>query len=381
MPVCYSVEEFASALGYRPGDWGLDPQQTISVTDQDQIVVCDRLVGHVTDTEREMLDTAVGRVANPLEPGWLAAAAFVGRFFGGWAGWGLGRLAFGGIREDAEGLGPLWASRVVGQLVGAAGAAAIAAPTQMRTRAALGAAAGAWVPFLGAPLAAVGAYVATRPRAQNPLSPGQRRWMWIGGGVLAALFVGGGVAYARVRKRMEPSPPLSPEAAVDRAIELIGQDQSAQEVADAAYPMAYPDCPAMLDPDDPTHASCVEYWWHLHDLAAERLPPPGTGPEDEGPATEGPAVDMRAWLDSLTPHQRSELRRIIGPTYYDPIKDAAYAGDDGKTVGSVLRLKNAIQTMMSKEPLEAARRYGELKDLLGPKLDELMDAAEKYEGG
>jgi hypothetical protein len=29
---------------------------------------------------------------------------------------------------------------------------------------------------------------------------------------------------------------------------------------------------------------------------------------------------MRAWLDSLSAHQRSELRRIIGSEHYDPIK-------------------------------------------------------------
>lgn len=277
MPVCYTVEEFTGALGYAPRDWGLLPHQTITITDSDQIVSCERLMGHVTPSEREMLE-------------------------------------------------------------------------QM-------------------------------DRVANPTSPGAKRWMWIGGAVVAALFIGGGVAYARFRKSIAPSGPLPPGDAVDRAIELLGQNRDPEEIADAAYPMAYPDCPAPLDPEDPTHEACIDYWWHLHDLAEERLPPTSSQPSapTELPTT-GPAADMRAWIESLTQHQRSELRRIMGPSHYDPIKRSAYDGDDGKTVGAVLRFKNAAEKQLSEHPIDALKRYNDLKKLLGPKLDELMDAAEKYEG-
>lgn len=275
MPVCYTVEEFFDALGYAPGR--LAPHETITLSDAGQVIACDKLVGHIDPTERDVLEQSVARVANPM-------------------------------------------------------------------------------------------------------SPSTKRWLWIGGAVAAALLVGGGVAYARFRKSIEPEGPIPPQQAVDRAIGLLGTAREPEEIADAAYPMAYPDCPAKLDPEDPTHEQCIDYWWHLHDLAAERLPPPSERPRphpDELP-TEGPAADMRAWLESLTQHQRSELRRLIGPPYYNPIKRAAYDGDDGKTVAAVIRLKNSIEKLASDDPIEALKRYGELKDLLGSKLDELMDTAEKY---
>lgn len=279
MPVCYTVEEFTGALGYAPRDWGMQPHQTITVTDQDQIIACDRLMGHVTPAEREMLEQSVDRVANP--------------------------------------------------------------------------------------------------------SPSTKRWLWVGGGVVVALLVGGGVAYARFRKSVAPAGPVPPEEAVDRAINLLGTQRDPEEITDAAYPMAYPDCPPLLDPDDPTHGTCIDYWWHLHDLAVERLPPPSGRPRpptDELPTT-GPAADMREWFGSLTQHQRSELRRLIGPSNYDPIKRAANDGDDGKTVAAVLRLKNSIEKLLSDDPIAALKRYNELKKLLGPKLDELMDTADKYAEG
>lgn len=289
MPVCYTVEEFAGALGYTPEDWGLSAHQTITLTDNDQIVACDRLMGHVTPTEREMLER---RAANPL-----------------------------------------------------------------------------------------------------PSSPSRARWLWIGGAVAVALLLGG-AAYARFRKATEISPPSSPEEAVDRAISLLGTARDPQEIADAAYPMAYPDCPPTLDPDDLSHAACIEDWWRLHDLAEAALPaggsppseasPPsdeGRPPQDDGTLpTTGPAADMRAWLESLTQTQRAQLRTLIGATHYDPIKHAAYAGDDAQTVSAVLRFKNAAEKMLSDDPIAAAKRYSELRALLGPKLDELLAQAKKYQG-
>lgn len=413
----YAAREFAYRLGFDPEDWNLDLAEKVRVMPSDQVYVGDAFLGKLTQSQREALELEpsslevinayrestglplldpyreqwsgedleieaanLQRVANMAASAWPALGAFGGRFVGGWGMTWLGGRVFG----TNEPLGilnpPVYASRVVGQVLGAAGVAALAAPRGRRTRAALGGAAGAWVPYVGAPLAALGAYFATKSgRKSNPIRPRAKRWIWIAAGV-ATLLVGGGVAYAKMRKRS--SGPPSPEDAVDRAIEILGSDASAIEVADAAYPMAYPDCPEKLDPDDPDHALCIEDWNHLYDLAKDTLPKGKWGPRpvpDDLP-DEGPAADMRAWLGSLSPHQRTELRRIIGPKYYDPIKRAANAGDDGKTVGNVLRLKNAIEKLLREDPIEAASQYNELKKLLGPKLDDLMDAAEKYEG-
>jgi hypothetical protein len=233
---------------------------------------------------------------------------------------------------------------------------------------------------VGAPLSAVGAYFAAKSgRQSNPFPEPHRRWPWIVGGA-AVLMLVGGIAYAKMRK--SPRGSWSPEDAVDRAIEILGPDASAIDVTDAAYPLAYPDCPERLDPEDPLHEECIDLWTDLHDLAKEQLPTKKWGPRpvpDDAPS-DGPAADMRAWLAGLTPHQRKELRRIIGPKYYDPIKRSANAGNDGKTVGNVLRLKRAIEDFKEEDPFAALKQYNELRQLLGPKLDELIATAKKYEG-
>jgi hypothetical protein len=422
----YTAAHFAKALGSRPEDWALRPTDTVIVDENDRITVDSRFLGHVTSTERAWLEGEKGPsssfdVSNALihinrhrrrlgmrsldpygagwtdedilvesrrisrlenssmdwSPGWAPAFALGGGLLGGMLFTGLGRAAFG---TDTDALAALIVSRIVGQVVGASGLAAATAPEGMRARAALGAAAGGWVPYLGVPLAAVGTYVATRSRKQNPLSPPAKRWLWIGGVGAATLLVGG-VAYAKLRTPTPAGPP-TPTRAIATAIGILGSDAEVIEVTDVAYTMAYPDCPVVLDPDDPTHELCIEYWLHLRDLAIEQMPPPESRPAEEQPGLSmtGPAADMRGWLESLTQRQRSELRRIIGSKYYDPIKRGAYDGDDAGVVSAVLRFKNAAQKHASEDKFGALKRYLELQELLGAKLDELMQLAQQYEG-
>lgn len=86
------------------------------------------------------------------------------------------------------------AVRWIGHIAGAAGGAAIGAPKELRGRAAVGAAIGGAVPFVGAPLAALGAYIATRPkdpRAANPMSTGAT----VALAALGIAVLGGGTYY------------------------------------------------------------------------------------------------------------------------------------------------------------------------------------------
>lgn len=422
----YTAEHFARSLGGRIEDWGLRSTDTITIDENGRILAGSVFLGHVTPTERAQLEGEKGppaswerrgaldrinayrreigmgpldpyasqwtdedvmaeekrvlRLQNPSvdwSPGWASAFALGGGVFGGILFTGLGRAAFG---TDTDALAPLLVSRSVGQVVGASSMAGMTAPEGMRARAALGAAAGAWVPYLGGPLAAVGTYAATRSRQQNPLSPTAKRWLWIGGASLAALLVGG-VAYAKLRTPSFEGP-STPGQAIANAIEILGTGAEVVEVTDVAYTMAYPDCPAQLDPGDPMHERCIEYWLHLRDLAIEQMPSPEGRPARDRPGLSGtgPAADMRGWLESLTQHQRSELRSIIGGRHYDGIKRNAYDGDDAGVVSAVLRFKRGAEKHASEDKFGALERYLELKELLGPKLDELMQLAQKYQG-
>lgn len=101
----------------------------------------------------------------------------------------------------------------LGGAVGAAGAAALGAPQDLRGRAALGAALGGVIPFFGGPLAALGAYIATKPpsRHRNPVPVAAM----IALGVLGAGTMGA-LTYAGLQLAHERSsqPVLSaPEAA------------------------------------------------------------------------------------------------------------------------------------------------------------------------
>lgn len=130
---------------------------------------------------------------------WAAGGAFAGRVLGGIPGL---LFYYATAAEDEDGkkekptAGP-YIVRWVGQIAGAAAGGYLGAPDAMKTRAAVGAAVGGSIPFLGAPLAAVGAYVATRPgggRKANPMSTGATIGLALGG--LALL---GGGTYLGVR--------------------------------------------------------------------------------------------------------------------------------------------------------------------------------------
>lgn len=199
------------------------------------------------------------------------------------------------------------------------------------------------------------------------------------------LGVLGGAVYLW-RKPKAPKIP-SPAEAVRKAISILGTHEDAGEIADVAYTMAYPGCPPKLDPKDPTHATCIQRWLELRDLAlaqvveAEKARPKRTPPKDGAPApapAAGPAKDMADWINGLTPAQRTGLREIIGPKYFDPIRTAADQKDDGATVSAVLRFKRAVEQHAADDPVEAFKEYQKLKALLGPKLDELMRTAQKY---
>jgi len=233
------------------------------------------------------------------------------------------------------------------------------------------------VPYLGLPLGALGTYVATR-RRPNPVV--QTRTWWIAG-IVAATVAAGALAY-RMLRTSESGGVLTPAEGVARALEILGEGAEVIEIADVAYTMVYPDCPPLLDPEDPTHEECIAAWLQLRDLAIDQLPAPAGRPSktQEGLASTGPAADLRGWLESLTSTQRSELRTIIGSTYYDPMKRSAYEGDDGGVVRAVLRFKASAEAYASKDKMGALARYMELTDLLGPKLDELMRLAKSYKG-
>lgn len=204
----------------------------------------------------------------------------------------------------------------------------------------------------------------------------KRKWL-IPALVGVAVLGIGGYAYAKSQTKIEPPP--SPRKAVKKAIKTLGPNEKAVEIADVAYTMAYPKCPPKLDPDDPTHESCIRKWLKLRDIALEELAKvEKTKEKKNGRATVGPAKEMRAWIDSLSQNQRTKLRQIIKPKYYDPIKQAADAGDDGATVSAVLRLERAVRKFAQESPVQAMLQLNELENLLGPKLDELMKKAKKY---
>ena len=138
-------------------------------------------------------DTAI--MQNPGSPEYAAGAAALGRIVGGLPGLAL---AYAQTDKDAE--KPPAAGIVVrfaGQIAGAAGGAALGAPDGLKGRAAVGAALGGAVPFVGAPLAALGAYIATRPSARRQNNPMSRpvTVAVVGLGLLTA----GGLIYAGLK--------------------------------------------------------------------------------------------------------------------------------------------------------------------------------------
>lgn len=206
------------------------------------------------------------------------------------------------------------------------------------------------------------------------------RWLtWLGVAAVSGAGVAGGVAIARALIRKGADPALV--AAARSVVERHGTGVPLAVLTNRAYHQVRPSCPARLDPDDPSHADCVRVWLQLRSLIAAELPPPRIeGPDDTTLPSEGPAADLRRWLGSLTPQQRSGLREQIGAVHYDAIARAAAAGDDAKTVKALRALKAEIDQLAEEDPLEALRRYRALKSLLGDRFDELAQLAEKHQG-
>lgn len=161
---------------------------------------------------------------NPGSPGWAAGAAFAGRVVGGLPG-----LVVGSMMTDEAGDVPIaaYVVRWIGQVAGAAGGAAVGAPDGLKRRAAVGAAIGGAVPLIGAPLAAVGAYIATRPtddRQSNPMSPAA---------MIALLAIGlattGGLVYAGVKAMQARVAKKDEEEPIPQNVDEWGADMDKNE--------------------------------------------------------------------------------------------------------------------------------------------------------
>ncbi len=208
------------------------------------------------------------------------------------------------------------------------------------------------------------------------------RWItWVGVVLLsgAGLLAGAGVARAfvgPVRRRVDPAL----DRAAANAVARYGSSVPLGVLTDHAYWAARPGCPKQLDPSNPAHAECTRAWLQLRDLVSAKLPPPEIPRPEDRPdlPSEGPAADLRGWLGSLSQDQREGLRQMIGARHYDALAKNAAGGDDEGTVKAMLDLKEEIELLADDDPLEALRRYRELKGLLGPRFDELLRLAEKY---
>jgi hypothetical protein len=187
-----------------------------------------------------------------------------------------------------------------------------------------------------------------------------------------ALGVAGYAFYAKAKPKIPPPP--SAQKSVQKAITILGPKGSI-EIADLAYTMAYPKCPKKLDPKNANHADCIAKWLKLREIALVELPKSSSNDNDTGP---GPADDMVEWLDSLTSSQKSGLKKLIGDEHYTDIDTSARSGNDSKTVSAVLRFKSDIELLVEEHPLDAFAKYRDLKELLGPKLEELLKKAQKY---
>lgn len=183
---------------------------------------------------------------NPGSAEWAAGAAFAGRVIGGLPGLVLAQATTEKEKIPVAAVAVRW----IGQVAGAAGGAAVGAPEGLKGRAAVGAAIGGAVPLLGAPLAAVGAYLATRPksRTNNPAAnPGwvgepPPRYGYLALSVLGVVFLGGATYYgvkaykartdkAETDKADEPTPQNVDEWGTDMdknehwgAGPVVGQD-------------------------------------------------------------------------------------------------------------------------------------------------------------
>lgn len=189
------------------------------------------------------------------------------------------------------------------------------------------------------------------------------KWLIAGGVAFGGYFV---VRTVMAKSKKPTVKKYGPDAAVTTAINELGADAGVVALTDLAYPLAYPDCPPKLDPDDPTHEECVNRWLALRDRVRKRVPSGGKGSSSEKVL----AKKIKSWLDGLSGSQRSQLRSTIGAKLYDPIANGAASGNESQVMAGLLRMKSSVKGMSQ---LQALALYTQLQDILGPKLDEFAD--------
>lgn len=188
------------------------------------------------------------------------------------------------------------------------------------------------------------------------------KWAIAGAVLVGVYFVARNVLAAPKKPTVKK---YGPDKAVSTAIEELGENAGVMTLTDLAYPLAYPNCPPLLDPDDPTHADCIAKWIDLRDRVAKRVPAgKGTG------GARGIAKKVDKWFDGLSSSQRTQLRSAIGAELYDPIANGANANNDSQVLAGLLRLKRSVYDLIAESQLQALALYSKLQDILGPKLDE-----------
>ncbi len=194
-----------------------------------------------------------------------------------------------------------------------------------------------------------------------------KRAKWAIAGVV---LIGGFFVVREVLVGEPKKPPVKkydPDQAVSEAINELGKDAGVLALTELAYPLAYPDCPPRLDPDDPTHAKCIDHWLDLRERISKRVPAgKGTG------GTRGIAKKLGKWIDGLSSGQRTQLRNTIGAKLYDPIANGAKSNNDSQVTAGLLRLKRSINDLIAESKLQALALQSKLQNILGPKLDEFM---------
>lgn len=187
-------------------------------------------------------------------------------------------------------------------------------------------------------------------------------------GLAGAAAVGLGVAWALTKPRHLSGPVPTEDQAIDAAISQLGTDAETAEVARVAYRLAYPTAP--YPPDGtytPSWARIVRKVQELLARPVQKVAPPAV---EDLPAGDGTAAKVSAWLESLSAEQRSSTREIVGSQVWDPVEVASSKRDDEATRAALLSFKLGIEAAARDSKWRALKMYSQLKDTLGPKLDE-----------
>lgn len=91
--------------------------------------------------------------------------------------------------------------------------------------------------------------------------------------VVALIFIAAAVARSRKKGTSAKRPPveddelepgdLSPADAIQQAIAEMRPGDSLDDATNRAYWLAYPDCPEVLDSENPDHDECVDLWMNM----------------------------------------------------------------------------------------------------------------------